>query len=212
MNADQSEATSQSGTSERLRSPIQTATLRVEPFGSRFDWHLNCLARRMNAPISDRPQALVVAAEAAVRDDMVKALRTVRMEAVSTGHIDGCVAKIPNGTALVLLHPDGFRFDQVVGILFALRRERPEVRTVLMTDRPERFAKLVVAADNAPPPSIIPMPAPTWTILETAACAAAADAQRREGASREADKRACGNPSQALSAALSARRFAAKSK
>ncbi|HEY0465785.1 MAG TPA: hypothetical protein VGC79_16340 [Polyangiaceae bacterium] len=133
----------------------------------------------MNAPISDPPQALIVAAEARVRDDLVKLLCTTRLEAASTDHIDGCIARIPSGTALVVLHPDGFRFDQVVGILFALRRERPEVHTVLVTEKPERFAKLIVAADNVPPPSIVPMSAPAWSILEAAACAAEANAQRR---------------------------------
>ena len=118
--------------------------------------HLNCFScQRMNEPISDPPQALIVAAEARVRDDMVKFLRTASMEAVSTNHIDGCVAMIPLGTALVVLHPDGFRFEQVVGILFALRRERPDVHTVLVTEQPERFAKLVVPADSVPPPSIV---------------------------------------------------------
>ena len=156
----------------------------------------------MNAPLRySPPQALVVAAEATVRDDMVKSLRTARMEAVSTDHIDGCVAKIPPGTSLVVLHPDSFRFDQVVGILFALRRERPEVHAVLVTEKPERFAKLVVAADNALPPSIIQMPAPAWTILETAAAAAATEAQRRHrGSSSEGDKHAFGHSSHATGA------------
>jgi hypothetical protein len=91
-----------------------------------------------------------------------------------------------------LLYPDGFRFDQVVGILFALRRERPEVHAVIVTEKPERFARLVVAADNAPTPSIIPMPAPAWTILEVA-CAAV----KQTRVSSDADELARGQLSRA---------------
>jgi len=137
------------------------------------------MQKMMNAPIGDPLQALVVTADAAVRDDIIQSLRSAWIEAVSTDHIDGCISRIPSGNRLVLLHPDGFRFDQVVGILFALRRERPDVLVVLLTEKPERFAKLVLAAENARPPKIIPMPASARTILETIAFAAATHAWRR---------------------------------
>jgi len=131
-------------------------------------------AKQMNDPIGDPLQVLLVSANAAVRDEIIESLRGAWMEAASTDHIDGCISRIPSGTGLVLLHPDGFRFDQVVGILFALRRERPDVLVVLVTEKPERFAKLVRVAENARPPTIIPLPASARTILEAIAFAAAA--------------------------------------
>ena len=127
----------------------------------------------VNAPVNHPAHALVVSTHTSARDNMVKSLRAARMGVFVTERIDGCVARIPAGTSLVVLFPDCFRFDQVVGALFALRRERPEVHAVLATEAPQRFARLVIAADNAPPPSVIQMPVSAWTILETVARAAA---------------------------------------
>jgi len=133
----------------------------------------------VNSAVRGGFRALVVAADDAVRDVVIGALRAVGMGVVSTEHVDECIGKIPAGPSLVVLHPDRFRFDQIVGILFALRRERPDVHAVLVTESPDRYAKLIVVADNASPPSVIPLPALGGTIGATVATTAAADAQRR---------------------------------
>jgi hypothetical protein len=128
--------------------------------------------------VQHAPQALVVSSNARARDDIIESLRAAKVGVVGTEHIDRCICEIPAGTSLVVLLPDDYRLDQVVGVLFALRRERPDVHAVLVTEAPERFARLMVIADNAPPPSIIQKPAPAWTILEAAARSAATDARR----------------------------------
>ena len=133
----------------------------------------------MNPAIPRVSQALVVASNDTVRDYLVKSLYAVRMGVVSTEDVDECIGKVPAGPSLVVLHPDGFRFDQIVGILFALRRERPDVYAVLVTETPDRYVKLIFTADNAPPPSVVPMPVLARTVLEAVASAAAADAHAR---------------------------------
>ena len=118
-------------------------------------------------------QALVVASRDAVRIDMVHALRELKMGVIiSTEHVDQCISQIPSGPSLVVFHPDGFRFDQIVGALFGLRRERPDVFVVLVTETPARYVKLVVAGDDAPPAWVIPMPALGRTMLDTLALVA----------------------------------------
>jgi len=129
--------------------------------------------------IRNLSQALVVASSAAVRDAIVQSLHAFRMGVVSTEHVDECISRVPAGPSLVVLHPNGFRFDQIVGILFALRRERPDAHAVLVTETPDRYVKLIVAADHAPSASIIAMSVLARTILEMVAGAATAEAQER---------------------------------
>jgi hypothetical protein len=105
----------------------------------------------------------------------MRSFQGIRVEVVGSDDVDGCVDAIPRSPSLVVLFPDEFRLDQVVGLLFSLRRQRPDVHAVLVTGARERFAKIVVAADNAPPPSVVARPAGAWAILEAAARAAAND-------------------------------------
>jgi hypothetical protein len=139
----------------------------------RLNLHFGSL---VNPAIGNLSEALVVASSDAVRDDIVKSLRAVGMGVVSTQHVDDCIAQIPAGPSLVVLHPDGFGFAQVVGILFALRRERPDVHAVLVTDTPDRYMKLIAYAADAPRPSVVPLPARGGTIGEDSP---ATDPQRR---------------------------------
>jgi hypothetical protein len=132
-------------------------------------------------------QALVVASHHAFRDDMVNSLRELGFAVVSTEHIDQCISQIPTGPSLVVVQPDGFRFDQIVGILFALRRERPDVYAVLVTETPARYVKLVATDDNAPPPWVVPMPVLARTVFETVAVAATGADDRMSSRQARAD-------------------------
>jgi hypothetical protein len=123
----------------------------------------------VNPAIRNLSRALVVASNDTVRDDIIKSLHGAGIGVASTEHVDNCIAQIPAGLSLVVLHPDSFRFAQIVGILFALRRERPDIHVVLVTESPERYLKLIVATDNAPPPSIVALPPLGGTNWETVA-------------------------------------------
>jgi hypothetical protein len=123
----------------------------------------------MKATTNDPSQlpVVVVHATGTPHSDLLACLGAARIRVVETELIDQCVGDVPAGPAAVILFPDDFRFDQVVGILFALRRERADVALTLVTNKPELFAGLIVAGDWRVLPAIIELSAPSSTILET---------------------------------------------
>ena len=123
----------------------------------------------MKATTNDRSQlpVVVVHATSTPHSDLLARLGAADIRVLETELIDQCVGEVPAGPAAVILFPDDFRFDQVVGILFALRRERTDVALTLVTAKPDVFTGLIVAGDWRIPPAIIQVSAPSSTILET---------------------------------------------
>jgi len=110
---------------------------------------------------------VVVHASGTPHSDLLACLGAPEIRVVETELIDQCVGEVPAGPAAVILFPDDFRFDQVVGILFALRRERTDVHLTLVTKKPELFSGPIVAGNWRVPPAIIDASAPSSAILET---------------------------------------------
>ena len=123
----------------------------------------------MKAMPNDRSPlpVVVVHANGTPHSDLLACLGAADLGVVETELIDQCVSEVPAGPAALILFPDDFRFDQVVGILFALRRERADVALTLVTAKPEVVAALIVAGDWRVPPAIIQVSAPSSAILET---------------------------------------------
>src|SRR5688572_31893263 len=89
---------------------------------------------------SSQLPVVVVHASGTPQGDLLACLGAPEIRVVETELIDQCVGEVPAGPAAVILFPDDFRFDQVVGVLFALRRERADVHLTLVTKKPELFA------------------------------------------------------------------------
>jgi hypothetical protein len=109
---------------------------------------------------------LNIAVDARSPQDLISDLLASGAGIFNTPFIDRCAGEIPAGTFGVVIFTDDFRFEQVVGALFALRRERPEVHTALVTDQPTRFAGLVAAVGDRLSRAIVPKPATAAVILE----------------------------------------------
>lgn len=127
----------------------------------------------MSSPQTSTLEVTIVAADERLDAGLANFLRQQGVTVTRTSDVDTCMYGIPRGGAVLVLFPDDFRLDQVVGLLFAQQRERPDIHVALVTHDPERYAEVVVGADHAPAPTIIHERTHAWNILHTARAHAA---------------------------------------
>jgi hypothetical protein len=75
-------------------------------------------------------------------------------------------ANLPERTTAVVLFPDGFGADDVIGSIRTLHRKRPSLLLLLVTQAPQRFSAALAANRNEPPVVVLPKPAFGWAIVD----------------------------------------------
>jgi hypothetical protein len=102
-----------------------------------------------------------------------------------TRMVDRVLEMTPPSSSAVIVFPDDFRQDTVMEALGALRRERPDVLAVIVSQEPRRFEGLVGTGKAPhPAPLVIPKPAWAWTILDAVRARLDSDEDAAEGSAR----------------------------
>lgn len=108
-------------------------------------------------------QVTIVAASAETLDGLRAYLSLAGLGARGTRRL-GDVHLAP--CSAVVLFPDEFLLDEVLGELSRLRRDRPGILPLLVTREPERYGEVAQAEGKGRAPIVIPKPAWGWTILD----------------------------------------------
>ena len=107
----------------------------------------------------------VVSKNASTLEGLETYLRGVGVTTTSTGAIERLIEMTPPAAAAVILFPDEYGPDVAIGALEALKKLRPEVLVVIVTNDPRRFGD-VGGEDPAAGPLVMPKPAWAWTIMD----------------------------------------------
>jgi hypothetical protein len=85
----------------------------------------------------------------------------------STQAVDDVACVAPDDATAVVIFPDDFAEEAVLALVAELRRRRPRLVTVLVTQAPNRFLSALSADDERLPlPTVMPKPSFGWTILD----------------------------------------------
>lgn len=120
----------------------------------------------------------VVSKNASTLQGLDAYLRGVGVVSTTTGAMDRVVEMTPAAAAAVILFPDEYDRAVAAAALATLRRERPDVLTVVVTNEPRRFGDAIDEDDPTGFPLVMPKPAWAWTIMD--AVRARLDARREE--------------------------------
>ena len=70
-------------------------------------------------------------------------------------------------TTTAVIFPDDFDEEAVLALVAELRRKRPHIRALLVTQAPNRFLSALSADDDRlPMPTVMPKPSFGWAILD----------------------------------------------
>jgi hypothetical protein len=75
-------------------------------------------------------------------------------------------AMVPLVTTVLVLFPDDFDLDAVLGRINALRANRPWLLIILVTLAPQRFEVAVLPDGHSVAPVVLPKPSFGWTIVD----------------------------------------------
>lgn len=92
-------------------------------------------------------------------------LRGVGALTTTTGVLERLIDMTPPATAAVILFPDEYGAEAAIDTLAALKKARPDVLAVIVTNDPRRFANSG-DQDPATSPLVMPKPAWAWTIMD----------------------------------------------
>lgn len=93
-------------------------------------------------------------------------LRRAGLTTTGTKLLEHVLETCPAGVSFVVLFPDEFGADAVLGTLATLRQRRPRALVILVTKEPRRYESLPSYDDGAPEPLVVPKPVWGWTILD----------------------------------------------
>jgi hypothetical protein len=94
-------------------------------------------------------------------------LRGAGVAANGTRMVDRVLEMTPPSSSAVILFPDDYPEEVVAIALGGLRRERPDLLAVIVSQEPKRFEQLTEAGSSRHrAPLVIPKPAWAWTILD----------------------------------------------
>ncbi len=107
----------------------------------------------------------VVSRNASTLEGLHTYLRAAGVATTTTGAIERVVEMTPPSAAAVILFPDEYSPGVALRALGTLRKLRPDVLAVIVTNEPRRFE---ATGDGRPPasPLVMPKPAWAWTILD----------------------------------------------
>ena len=76
------------------------------------------------------------------------------------------LSSVAPATTAVVLFPDDFEDDAVVGTIAALRREHPMLLVLVVTRQPQLFGDALAPDERSRPPVVLPRPTFGWSILD----------------------------------------------
>jgi hypothetical protein len=120
----------------------------------------------------------VVSRNASTLEGLDAYLRGAGVATTTTGAIERLIEMTPPSAAAVILFPDEYSPDVTIRALATLKKLRPDVLAVIVTNEPRRFVEATGEEDRAASPLVMPKPAWAWTILDAAR--ARLDAKPRE--------------------------------
>lgn len=106
----------------------------------------------------------VVSSNAETVDGLEAYLRRAGVDTSTTGALERIASVTPARAAAIVVFPDDFEFESVVGQLGKLQSERSELLVVLVTRDPKRFHASRLTQGG--PLLVVPRPAWGWTILD----------------------------------------------
>jgi hypothetical protein len=85
----------------------------------------------------------------------------------STRMVNDVSLVAPDHTTATVIFPDDFAEDAVLALIGELRRRRPHLRNLLITEAPQRLLSSLRLDDRRlPMPTVMPKPSFGWTILD----------------------------------------------
>ena len=108
----------------------------------------------------------VVSKNASTLEGLDTYLRGVGVVTTTTGAIERLIEMTPVAAAAVILFPDEYSPDVALGALGTLKKLRPDVLAVVVTNEPRRFVDATGEEDPAASPLVMPKPAWAWTIMD----------------------------------------------
>jgi hypothetical protein len=78
----------------------------------------------------------------------------------------GDESTVPAVSTSLVLFPDDYDVHGATDWILLLRRSRPQLRILLVSNQPQRFQDATVAIGRSVPPVVLPKPAFGWTILD----------------------------------------------
>jgi hypothetical protein len=111
------------------------------------------------------PRVVIVSENAETVDGLQRYLVGVGINAQSAGGL-AATANLPERTTAVVIFPDGFNAEDVLGHVRALHRNRPRLLLLLVTRDARRFSEALASKQRDPPVLILPKPAFGWTIVD----------------------------------------------
>jgi hypothetical protein len=100
-------------------------------------------------------------------DGLQQYLGGVGIPSRTTRALDDLFAVAPEHATATVIFPDEFSEDAVLALVAELRRKRPRLLTLLITQAPQRLRSSLGADDERlPMPTILPKPLFGWLILD----------------------------------------------
>lgn len=116
---------------------------------------------RPRAPRSQ--QVAIVSANLETLDGLESYLRGAGVAARGSARLEDCAELTAPTTAVVVLFPDDFPWEQVLAALADLSGRRPRILRVLVTGQPKKLEGIVEGHPNV---LVVPRPIWGWTILD----------------------------------------------
>ena len=107
----------------------------------------------------------IVSANPETLDGFEAYLRRAGFSTNGTRSVDAAPEVTPAACSAIIVFPDDFSEDAVLGALDVLRERRPSTLPVLVTREPKRFERVAWPA-RGPVPVVVPKPVWGWSILD----------------------------------------------
>ena len=111
------------------------------------------------------PRVVVVSENPETVDGLQTYFVGVGIAAQSMRSLDA-TASLPERTTAVVVFPDGFGAEDVIGRVQTLHKKRPRVLLLLVTGDPRRFSAALAADRHDAAFVVLPKPAFGWTIVD----------------------------------------------
>lgn len=120
-----------------------------------------------SSPRKNQPLLVtVVSRNASTLEGLDTYLRGVGVVTTTTGAVERLIEMTPPSAAAIVFFPDEYSPEVAAHALGTLKKLRPDVLAVIVTNEPRRFVEATGETDLAGSPLVMPKPAWAWTIMD----------------------------------------------